>query len=555
MTPGIATDLRVLPPASEGAVRYRLLGQVRAQRGAELLPPGTPKQQALLAALLLRGGEQVERADLVRAVWGESAPDSAAGLLATYIARLRKAIEPDRARRAAPRLLITRGTTYGLHLRRDALDLWRFEDAVAQARRERRAGRTADARCGYEQALVQWRGEQALGGVPGRHAADVRRRLSALRLDALLEHAEVLLDLGEHAEAAELTAPLAPARPHDERLQGLLMLALYRSGRTPEALALFRGIRRALVHDLGVEPGPRLTRLHDRMLRADPALAAPRQQPRPAAPPVATPVLRLPAPAQLPRDSADFTGRETEVRELRELLRRPESPSTPCPTVVVYGAAGLGKSTLAVHVAHQVRDRFPDGQLYAVLGGRSPAEVLGRFLEDLGVPPHEVPDGLERRAVRFRTLTAERRLLVLLDDARDIDQLRELLPAAPGCAVLVTSRAALRELPGRVALRVGPLDTAQSVRLLRRFASGVPLPAVAALPLPSRPDPVSALDRLADSCAGHPLALRLAAARAADEAARLGESAAVAAPHPAMAARPVGSDGRRAARTPIASAG
>nr|WP_272926178.1 BTAD domain-containing putative transcriptional regulator [Streptomyces sp. SID8379] len=519
------------------------------------MPPGTPKQQALLAALLLRGGEQVERTELVRALWGEQAPDSAAGLLATYIARLRKALEPDRARRAAPRLLITRGTTYGLHLQRDALDLWRFEDAVSEARRERRAGRTVAARSGYEQALAQWRGEQALGGVPGRHAAGARRRLSALRLDALLEHAEVLLDLGEHAEAAELTAPLVHTRPYDEHLQGLLMLALYRGGRTPEALALFRGIRRALVHDLGVEPGQRLIRLHDRMLRADPELTAPRPVPRPVAPPCPTSAQPLPAPAQLPRDSADFTGRETEVCELRDLLLRPAPPETPRPTVVVYGAAGLGKSTLAVHVAHQVRDRFPDGQLHAVLGGRTPAEVLGRFLEDLGVPPHEVPDGLERRAVRFRTLTAERRLLVLLDDARDIDQVRELLPSAPGCAVLVTSRAPLRELPGRVVLRLGPLDAAQSVRLLRRFASGVPLTPVAALPLPSRPDPIAALDRIADSCAGHPLALRLAAARAADEAARIGDGGVAPVPRPSVAARPVGPDGRRAARAPVASAG
>ncbi|MBO1329777.1 BTAD domain-containing putative transcriptional regulator [Streptomyces sp. VRA16 Mangrove soil] len=550
MTPGTATELRALPPTSdETPVRYRLLGQVRAERGTQPLAPGTPKQQALLAALLLRGDEQVERAELIRAVWGEHAPASAPGLLATYTARLRKALEPDRARRAAPRLLITRGTTYGLRLGRDALDLWRFEDAVAQARSERRAGRAAEARSGYEQALAQWRGGQALSGVPGRHAADARRRLAALRVDALLEHAEVLLDLGEQAEAADLVAPLVPARPHDERLQGLLMLALYRTGRTPEALAVFRRVRRALVHDLGVEPGPHLTRLHDRILRADPSLAAPRQAARAAAPVCPTPA--LPAPAQLPRDSADFTGREAEVRELHEVLRRPESPATPCPTVVVHGAAGLGKSALAVHVAHQVRDRFPDGQLYAVLGGRNPAEVLGRFLEDLGVPPHEVPDGLERRAVRFRTLTAERRLLVLLDDARDLDQLRELLPAAPGCAVLVTSRAPLRELPGRFALRLGPLDAAQSLRMLRRFASGAPRTAVAALPLPYRADTVSTLHSLADGCAGQPLALRLAAARAADEAARAGEAFA----SPAVIARTGNPDGLRAARPPIASAG
>lgn len=260
-----------LPPAYDSAlVRYRLLGQVRAERAGEPLPPGTPKQQALLAALLLRGGEQVERTELVRAVWGEHAPDSAAGLLATYTARLRKALEPDRARRAAPRLLITRGTTYGLHLRRDALDLWRFEDVLSEARRERRAGRVGAARTCYERALAQWRGEQALSGVPERCAADARHRLAGLRLDARLEHAEALLDLGEHAEAAERIAPLVPGRPYDERLQALLMLALYRSGRTPEALALFRGVRRALVHDLGVEPRPGLSRLHERILHADP---------------------------------------------------------------------------------------------------------------------------------------------------------------------------------------------------------------------------------------------------------------------------------------------
>ncbi|MFG2524466.1 BTAD domain-containing putative transcriptional regulator [Streptomyces sp. NPDC048527] len=552
MAPSISTDLPPLPPAYDSAlVRYRLLGQVRAERAGEPLPPGTPKQQALLAALLLRGGEQVERIELVRAVWGEHAPDSAAGLLATYTARLRKALEPDRARRAAPRLLITRGTTYGLHLRRDALDLWRFEDALSEARRERRAGRAGAARTCYERALAQWRGEQALSGVPERCAADARHRLAGLRLDARLEHAEALLDLGEHAEAAERIAPLVPGRPYDERLQALLMLALYRSGRTPEALALFRGVRRALVHDLGVEPRPGLSRLHERILHADPSLAAPRQPPRSPTPACPAPAHRLPVPAQLPRDSADFTGREEEVRQLRELLRRPDSPAAVCPTVVISGAAGLGKSTLAVHVAHQVRDRFPDGQLYAVLGGRAPADVLGRFLEDLGVAPHEVPDGLERRAVRFRTLTAERRLLVLLDDAQSTDQLRELLPAAPGCAVLVTSRAPLRDLPGRVPLRLGPLDAAQSLRLLRRFASGAPLASVAALPYRSAATATaaSALHSLADGCAGHPLALRLAAARAADEAARVDDIGGPPASHPGFP------DGPRTARTRIASAG
>ncbi|MFJ8826989.1 BTAD domain-containing putative transcriptional regulator [Streptomyces sp. NPDC102467] len=553
MAPSIATDLPPLPPAYDSAlVRYRLLGQVRAEHGGEPLPPGTPKQQALLAALLLRGGEQVERTELVRAIWGEHAPDSAVGLLATYTARLRKALEPDRARRAAPRLLITRGTTYGLHLRRDALDLWRFEDALSEARRERRAGRLGAARTCYEQALAQWQGEQALSGVPERCAADARRRLAGLRLDARLEHVEALLDLGEHAEAAERIAPLVPGRPHDERLQALLMLALYRSGRTPEALALFRGMRRTLVHDLGVEPGAGLRRLHDRILHADPSLAAP-QPPRTPAPACPAPAHRPPVlvPAQLPRDSADFTGRDAEVQRLRELLRHPDSPAAVCPTVVISGAVGLGKSTLAVHVAHQVRGRFPDGQLYAVLGRRAPADVLGRFLEDLGVPPHEVPDGLERRAVRFRTLTAERRLLVLLDDAHSTDQLRELLPAAPGCAVLVTSRAPLRDLPGRVPLRLGPLDAAQSLRLLRRFASGAPLATVAALPYRSAATSAaaSALHSLADSCAGHPLALRLAAARAADEAAQVDDFGAAPAPHPAFP------EGPRAARTPMASAG
>ncbi|MFJ9123817.1 BTAD domain-containing putative transcriptional regulator [Streptomyces sp. NPDC102340] len=477
-------------------VRYEVLGPVRALRAGTGLRLGTPQQLALLAVLLLHGGRPVERHELVAALWGERPPAGANGLLATYAARLRKVLEPDRPRRTSPRVLVTRNTAYGLELGRDDLDLWRFEDAVAEARSARRNRDLDAARSGYERALAVWTGEEALAGAVAPFVEVERLRLGELRLAARLEHAAVLLEFGASEETVEVLRPLARAHPHHERLHALLMLALYRGGRTGQALEVYQDIRQALLGEFGVPPGPRLARIHERILAADPWLL-----PRAAGAPL--------VPAQLPRDIADFSGRASELGRLRHLLAAPHGVVAG-PSVLVTGPPGVGKSALAVHAAHQVAPCFPDGQLYAELGGATgspvePADVLGRLLTDLGVPAAELPDGAAHRAARFRTLTARRRLLLLLDDAHDEAQVRQLLPGGPGCAVLVTSRFRLATLPGRSAVPLSYLREEESLRMLTRVAGA---DRVAAQPAAAR--------TLARVCAGRPLAVRALGARIAD---------------------------------------
>ncbi|MFC5216873.1 AfsR/SARP family transcriptional regulator [Streptomyces coerulescens] len=256
---------------SDSPVQYELLGLTRVSRAGQQLVPGPPMQTALLAALLLHPGAWVERADLIRSLWGDTPPSGAHGLVATYAARLRKILEPDRPRRAAPRLLLSRGAAYGLQAAPDDADLWRFHRTLAEARRTRDT-HPASARTAYRRALAEWHGHVPLPAVPGPMALLERRRLTGMRLSAQLELAELDVQLGASGEAAEVLEALGAENPHHERLHGLWMLALYREGRTAEALAVYQRIRRSLVRDLAVEPGPILTTLQSRILHTDPTL-------------------------------------------------------------------------------------------------------------------------------------------------------------------------------------------------------------------------------------------------------------------------------------------
>ncbi|KAB1141277.1 AfsR/SARP family transcriptional regulator [Streptomyces luteolifulvus] len=262
----------------DSPVQYELLGLVRVSRPGQQLIPGPPMQTALLAALLLRTGTWVERADLIRSLWGDAPPSGAHGLVATYAARLRKILEPDRPRRTAPRLLLSRGAAYGLQAAPDDADLWRFHRALTQARRTRDT-HPAAARSAYRCALAEWHGHVPLLAVPGPLALVERHRLTGMRLSAQLELAELDVQLGAPGEAAEALEALGAENPHHERLYGLWMLALYREGRTAEALAVYQRIRRSLVRDLGVDPGPILTTLQSRILHAAPAPGSSRAVP------------------------------------------------------------------------------------------------------------------------------------------------------------------------------------------------------------------------------------------------------------------------------------
>ncbi|MEU4926501.1 BTAD domain-containing putative transcriptional regulator [Streptomyces yokosukanensis] len=477
------------------ALRFGVLGPVRAWRGEEQLSTGSPQQRALLAALLLREGRTATAAELIDALWGAEPPSQALAALRTYASRLRKVLTPG--------VLVSESGGYAVRgLREGALDLAAAQDLAAQAEKARAAGDLRRARTLLNEALAVWDGE-VLAGVPGPYAETQRVRLEEWRLGLLESRLDMDLEQGCHAEAvSELTA-LTAAHPLRERLRELLMLALYRSGRQAEALAVYADTRRLLAEELGVDPRPGLRKLQHRILKADPALAEPSS---PAAEPAVLPV----RPAQLPASVPDFTGRSAFVEELSEVLSSASQAAGRVMAVsALAGIGGVGKTTLAVHVAHRARGAFPDGQLYADLQGAGPrpAEpetVLGSFLRALGTADSAIPDSLDERAALYRSVLDGRRVLLLLDNAKDAAQVRPLLPGTGGCAALVTSRVRMVDLAGA---HLVDLDVMSPEEALALFTKIVGEERVAA-------ERESALDVVA-ACGFLPLAIRIAASRLA----------------------------------------
>ncbi len=484
-------------PEQSAALRFGVLGPVRAWRGEEPLATGSPQQRALLAALLLREGRTATAAELIDALWGEEPPSQALAAVRTYASRLRKVLGPG--------VLVSESGGYAVRLPGEgALDLGVAQDLAAEAEKARSAGDLCHARDVLRRTLALWDGE-VLAGVPGPYAEGQRVRLEEWRLQLLETRLDMDLEQGCHAEAvSELTA-LTAAHPLRERLRELLMLALYRSGRQAEALAVYADTRRLLADELGVDPRPGLQELQQRILQADPALAEPSA---PAAETVAAPV----RPAQLPATVPDFTGRAAFVRELSDVLASAsgDGPSGRVMAVsAVAGIGGVGKTTLAVHVAHRARVAFPDGQLYVDLQGAGaravePETVLGAFLRALGTADSAIPDSLEERAALYRSVLDGRRVLVLLDNARDAAQVRPLLPGAEGCAALVTSRVRMVDLAGA---HLVDLDVMSPEEALALFTKIVGEERVAS-------EREAALD-VVGACGFLPLAIRIAASRLA----------------------------------------
>ncbi|MFI9270473.1 BTAD domain-containing putative transcriptional regulator [Kitasatospora sp. NPDC052896] len=492
------------PEVDGGPLQYELLGPLRVHRAGVESALGPAMQRAVLAVLLLNANEPVSREQLVQAVWGARSTGNSPGLVATYVSRLRRVVDPGRTRRSLGGVLATEGAGYRLLVEPGCLDLRLFEAARARAREQRAAGDLAGCEATLEGGLASWRGAP-LDGLPGPYAALHRGRLVELRLAAQEERFELALLLGRHHEVVAELGLLAAAHPLRERLRGLLMLALYRAGRQGEALAVFAETRHQLVAELGLEPGRELDELHQRILRADPEL----EPGRPAAM-LAGPARPLWRPAQLPSEPADFTGRVAEVRALRRILAPDRRPAT-VPVAVLTGPPGIGKTALAAHTAHLLRERFPDGQLWAALHDaagrpRSPGRLLGRLLTDLGVEPGALPVESEQRAALFRSVTWGRRLLLVLDDAADAAQVTAVLPGAPSCAVLVTGRGRALGPAGARVVPLGGLGPAEAGRLLRRAAAVGAGTGEADGP---------AAEAVLAVCAGWPLALRAAAARVA----------------------------------------
>ncbi|KAF4408086.1 AfsR/SARP family transcriptional regulator [Streptomyces lycii] len=661
-------------------LRFTVLGPVRAWRGAEEVPLGTPQQRAVLAVLLVRQGSQVPVEELVDAVWGEEIPSSATSSVRTYVHRLRRMLEQATA---ADPVIRSVGSGYMMHTAPDRLDLASFRERLADAERARRDDDPKRAAELLREALELWHGS-ALAGIPGPWAEAQRNHLARLRLSAVEARLTVELDLGGHQEAAAELTSLVAEHPLDERFREMLMLALYRSGRQASALEVYRDSRTLLAEELGVEPGPALRALHERILRADdtllhppraaarpapaPGAPAPRHgghrdappdvrqdaprgagqdvpsaanqdvshdvsqdlshdgghdaghdgghdaghgagfgdarrnarrnappdrrqdpddrpdrqdpgqrqgpgrrqaphrhqrdgdpwpdpapEPRPGlvpavpdrrsaapavpaapAPPAATAPAGVPAripvpreapeaavplavPAQLPHGLAAFTGREAETARLEARFPVADEPRTAGVICTVTGTAGVGKTAFAVHCAHRVAPRFPDGQVYLNLRGFdspgppvSTTRALGSALEALGVPAEKQPRDVDAQAALYRSLLAGRRVLLLLDNARDSDQVRPLLPGAPGCGVIVTSRNQLSGLivkDGAHHLRLEVLTAGEARDVLARRIGAA---RVAAEP--------EAAEEIVERSARLPLALALVAARAATRA-------------------------------------
>ncbi|GAA0357316.1 hypothetical protein GCM10009530_03200 [Microbispora corallina] len=490
------------PSARDAAslvVRLQLLGPVAAWRGDLAVDLGPPLQRAVLCLLAAQPGQVVAKDRLIAGLWGGGHPKTAEQSVYTYIAGLRGALEPEAGRRGPYGLVLSSARGYLLAAGAYDIDAGRFDHHLGRARHHA-AENDPQARLGeLEAALRQWTGP-ALGGVPGPFAHAERERLEGLRLTAREDQADTLLCLGRPQEAVELLTALVGDDPLRERARELLMLALYRCGRQAEALAAYHEGRRLLAEHLGVDPGESLQRCHELILRADPSLAPPRDTVRPPT-----------IPRQLPRDIRVFVGRAEELARLRSLLVPPDG-SAPQAIVAVTGTAGAGKSAVAVHAAHAVRDHFPGGQLYANLLGATPGvqrlrpiDLLGRLLRGLGVHPEAVPAEPDEAAAMLRTRLQGRRLLIVLDDAAGPDQVRPLLGLPAGNAVLVTSRESFAIVDDCVAVPLGTMPHAEAVAMLAELVGAERVAA----------DPRAAAE-LANLCGGLPLALRLAAARLAE---------------------------------------
>ncbi len=506
-----------------GDIRVEVLGPLTAWRGGVPLDLGAERQRAVLALLAMSAGHPVHRAGIIDAIWGEAPPPSAVSMIQSHVSRLRHALGPE-AREPARRdgLLTSLGESYLLRPGSGQLDVHEFGALAARAR-ERAAGGDAAGACElYARAAGLWRGEAAadVGLLRGHPAVAA---LARQRTAVVLEYAQAAAAAGWHGRVLEQLRALAEREPLDERALARLMIALGATGQQAAALQVFEEARTRLDQELGVTPGPELVEAHLRILRgeAQPEEAAVRAGPdkqagqnqRDRGPGRArAPVTVL--PRQLPSAVRHFAGRDAELKALWEVLDQAGERPGAVVISAIGGMAGIGKTALAVHWAQQAAGRFPDGQLFADLRGAGPAadpaeptQVIGWFLGSLSVPAAQVPADPQAQAALLRTVLADKRMLIVLDNARDAGQVRPLLPGSPGCLVLVTSRARLTGLAaadGATVIDLDVLDRAEAHELLARRLGQVRLDA----------DQATA-GELVELCGRLPLALSITAARAA----------------------------------------
>ncbi|WP_248960808.1 AfsR/SARP family transcriptional regulator [Sphaerisporangium perillae] len=462
-------------------MRFRCLGPLEVWDGERWVPPSGRKVRGVLAALLVRAGQNVSTDYLVQELWGEAPPSSCRTLVRGYVLSLRRLLNDRDAD-----VLRYRDGGYRLNVERDAVDAACFEDLCDEAGRLRARGDPAGAAKPVRRALSLWRGP-VMADVPVTSSlatyADV---LGERRLAALEWRMEADLEEGRAEDLVKELVSLVAEHPFREGFAVLLMRAMHLSGRRSEALKFFADHRRRLRDDLGVGPGPELGRVHQEVLVDERRPAAPNQRQ---------------GPVQTPPCLADFTGRQKEIEHWTAVLAA-DGPRA-LRTVAISGRAGVGKTTLAVHLAHGLREGYPDGQLCADFTGQTaPAAVLGQFLRALGVPGPSVPETLPERVQLYRSLLADRRVLVLVDNADAEAQVRALQPGSAGCAVVVTSR---KRLLGLESASFVDLDVLEPGAALDLFAKIVTAGRV-------EQEPESALE-IVELCGRLPLAVRIAGAR------------------------------------------
>jgi DNA-binding SARP family transcriptional activator len=470
-------------------MQFRLLGPVEAVADGETVSLGRRRERLLLAVLLLEAGHPVSVPRLAELLWDGESVRSPRDAIYVYASRLRRCL------RTVGVELTCAPAGYTVLVEPDAVDAHQFTRLALRARSTADPVQRAEL---LDLALRLWRGPALADVASAELRAQLCARLEEQRIAALESKAEAYLELGRHDELVAELAELTGAHPGSERLVAARMLALHRAGRQTEALEVFRQAAAALADDLGLDPAPRLVRLHTAILRNDPDLAGPAAY-RPAH-----------RPAQLPRDLVTFTGRAAELESLLALLGGTDPRPTAAVICSIDGMAGVGKTALAVHAAHRLAGRFPDGQLFVNLHGSTrgmdpvaPADALERMLRSLGVPGARIPHTVEERAALWRTSVADRRMVVVLDNARDETQIRPLLPGGTGSLVLVTSRRRLSGLDDAVPISLDVLPPADATALFRRVAGADRLGEA----------PGSLIDETVALCGRLPLAIRIAAAR------------------------------------------